>query len=53
MDLNLMDQEDPEAIKEQSIQIGRIVYVSYKKTDLEQEFNKLIHLTIFQRVFFT
>ena len=28
-DLNLMDQEDPEAIKEQYIRLGRILDVNY------------------------
>ena len=45
-----MDQEYPEAIKEQSIQLGRILDANYEKTYLEQEVNKLIHLTKFQRV---
>ena len=49
-DLNLMDQEDPEAIKEQSIRLGRILDANNKKADLEQEVNKLIHLNKFQRV---
>ena len=49
-DLNLMDQEDPEAIKEHYIRLGRIIDANYEKADLEQEVNKLIHLTKFQRV---
>ena len=43
-DLNLMYQEDPEAIKEQSIRLGRILDANYEKADLEQEVDKLIHL---------
>ena len=49
-DLNLMYQEDLEATKEQSIRLGRILDANYEGTDLEQEFNKLIHLTKFKRV---
>ena len=49
-DLNLMDQDNPEAIKEQYKQIRIIIDANYKKADLEQEVNKLIHLTKFQRV---
>ena len=45
-----MDKEVPEAIKEKSIGLGRILDTNYKNTDLEQEVNKLIHLTKFQRV---
>ena len=45
-----MDQEDPEAIKEQSIRLGRILDANYEKADLEQEVNRLIHLTKFQWV---
>ena len=48
--LNLMDQEDPEAVKEQSIRIGIILDANYEKANFEQEVNKLIHLTKFQRV---
>ena len=40
MDLNLVDQEDTEAVKEKSIQIGRILYSNYEKANLEQEVNK-------------
>ena len=32
-DLSLMDHEDPEAIKEQSIWISRILYSNYEKTN--------------------
>ena len=49
-DLNPMDKEDPEAIKEHSIRLGRILDANYEKADLEQEVNKLIHLNKFQRV---
>ena len=49
-DLNWMYQEDQEAIKEQSIQLGRKIDANYEKSDLEQEVNKLIHLGKFQRV---
>ena len=45
-----MDQEDPEAVKEQSIRISRILDANYEKANFEQEVNKLIHLTKFQRV---
>ena len=45
-----MDQEDPESTNEQSIHIGRILDDKYEKADLEQEVNKLIQLTKFQRV---
>ena len=48
-DLNLMDKEYPEAIKEHFIRLGWILYANYEKADLEQEPNKLIHLTKFQR----
>ena len=50
MDLNLMDQEDPEATKEKSLRLCRILNVNYKNPDLEQEVNKLTHLTKFQRL---
>ena len=49
-DLDLIYKEYPEAIKEHSIQIGRLLDTNYKKSDLEQDINKLIHLTKFQRV---
>ena len=49
-DLNLMDQEYPEAVKEQYIRIGRIIDANYEKANFEQEVNKLIHLTKLQRV---
>ena len=49
-ELNLMDQEYTQAIKEKSIQLGRILDANYKKADLEQEVNKLIQLTKFQQV---
>ena len=49
-DLNLMDQEYPETIKENYIRLGRILDANKKKADLEQEVNNLIHLTKFQRV---
>ena len=49
-DLNLMDQNDPEDIKEQSKQLGRILDANYKKADSEQEVSKLTHLNKFQRV---
>ena len=45
-----MDQQYPDSIKEQSIWLGRILDVNYEKADLEQEVNKLIDLTKFQRV---
>ena len=48
MDLNLMDQEDPEAIKEQSMRLGRKIDANYEKSDLEQDVDKLTHLTKFQ-----
>ena len=44
-DLNLMNQGGLEAIKKQSTWIGRILDTNYEKADLEQEVNKLIHLT--------
>ena len=47
-DLNLMDQENPESIKEQYKELGRIVYSGYKTADLEQDGSKLTHLTKFQ-----
>ena len=49
-DLNLMYQEDTEAIKEHAIRLGVIIDTNYKKDDLEQKVNKLIHLTKLQRV---
>ena len=49
-ELNLMDQDDPEAIKEQSKQLGRILYSNSKKYDLEHGVRKLTHLTKFQGV---
>ena len=45
MDLNFMDQGYPDSIQEQSIRLGRILDANYKKADLEQEVNKLTHLT--------
>ena len=45
-----MDQENPESIKEQYKELGRIVYSGYKTADLEQDVSKLTHLTKFQRV---
>ena len=39
-DLNLMDQEDPEAIKEKSIQLDRILDANYEEDYLEQGVNK-------------
>ena len=45
-----MDKEDPEATKEQSIWLSRILDTNNKKADLEQKVIKLIHLTKFQRV---
>ena len=45
-----MDQNDPEAIKEQSKQLGRILDSNYKKVNSEQEIRKLTHLNKFQRV---
>ena len=45
-----MDQEYPESIKEHSIRIGRIMDANYEKDDLEQEVNRLIYITKFQRV---
>ena len=47
-DLNIMDQEDPEATKEHSIRLSRIIDANYKNDDWEQEVKKLIHLTKFQ-----
>ena len=44
-DLNLMNQEYPESIKEQSIHLSRVRDSNYKKADLEQEVKKSIHLT--------
>ena len=49
-DLNLMDQEDPGAIKEQSIQLGKIFDANDRMADLEQEVNKLIHPPKFEQV---
>ena len=49
-DVNSMHQEYPEAIKEHSIWLGRILDDNYKKADLEQKVNKLIPITKFQRV---
>ena len=49
-DLNLMDQEDLDIIKEQFIRLGRILDDNYKKVDLKQEVNKSIYLTKFQQV---
>ena len=43
-----MYQEDPEAIKEKSIRLGRVLNANDKKADLEQGVNKLIHITKFQ-----
>ena len=43
-ELNLIYQEDPESIKEQSIRLSRIIDTNYKKDNLEQEDHKLIHL---------
>ena len=45
-----MDQEYPEAIKEQYIWLSRILDANWEEANLEQEVNKLIHLTKFQRV---
>ena len=45
-----MDQDNPEAIKEQYKQIRIIIDANYKKADLEQEVSKLTHLTKFQVV---
>ena len=45
-----MDQNDPEDIKEQSKQLGRILYSNSKKYDLEHRVRKLTHLTKFQGV---
>ena len=50
MDLNLMDEDDTEAIKEQSKLLGRILIAKYEKADLEQEVMKLTHLTKSQGV---
>ena len=50
MELDLMDQEDPEAIKEQFIRLSGIIDANYEKANLEQEVNKLIHLNKSQRV---
>ena len=49
-DIKLMDQEDPDANKEQPMRNGRILHANYEQVDLEQEFNKLIRLTKFQQV---
>ena len=49
-DFNLIDQENPEAVKEKSIWLDRILDDNYKKADLEQKVNKLIPITKFQRV---
>ena len=49
-DPNLMDQENPEAIKEHFIRLVRILDTNDEKADLEQKVNKLIHLTKFQRL---
>ena len=45
-----MDQEYPAAIQEKSIRLGRILNYNDEKADLEQEVNKLIHLTKPQRL---
>ena len=45
-----MDQEDSGAIKEQPIRLSRILVTNHEKANLEQEVNKLIHLTKLQRV---
>ena len=45
-----MDQEYPEAIKEQYIWLIRILDANWEEANLEQEVNKLIHLTKFKRV---
>ena len=50
MDLNLMDQEDPNPIKKKSIRLIRILDENNEKSDLEQEVNNLIQLTKFQQV---
>ena len=50
MELNLMDQEYPESNREKSIRIVRIIDANDENSDLEQEVNKLTHLTKFQRV---
>ena len=36
-ELDLMDKEDPEPTKEQSIRIGRILDANYDKADLEEK----------------
>ena len=46
-DLNLMYQDDPEAIKDKFMWLGKILDANYKRADLEQDINKLIHLTKF------
>ena len=45
-----MDQDDLEAIKNQSILLGRILDTKYKKSDLDQQVNEITYLTKFQRV---
>ena len=45
-----MNQNDPEAIKEQFKQLDRTLYSNYKKYDLEHEVRELTHLIKFQRV---
>ena len=49
-DIKLMDPEYPDTTKEQSIRLGRIINANYEKDDLEQEVNKLIHLTKSQQL---
>ena len=45
-----MDQKDIQATKEKSIRPGRILDSNYEKSDLEQDVNKLIHLTKSQQL---
>ena len=45
-----MYQDDPEAIKDKFMWLGKILDANYKRADLEQEINKLIHLTKFRQV---
>ena len=42
-----MYQDDPEAIKDKFMWLGKILDANYKRADLEQDINKLIHLTKF------
>ena len=50
IELKSMDQEDEEAIKKQSIRLGRINNANYKNNGLEQEVHKIIYLTKFQLI---